>query len=116
MKSQLKNQVKLHHLRSQLKNQNQNFLAKPKTRDTQKSYLCQTLPTDILEAVHPQATKAKDPRRDPRKKAVDEVVRVKGKDHKSPTNSGALGHTTQKDMLSNARLAEDIVPIARQEQ
>ena len=99
-------------LRSQLRNQS--LLAKARTRDT-KTSLCQTLPADILEVVHPRATKTKDPRRDLRIKAVDEVVRVEEKDHKNLTNSGPLGHTTQKDMHSNARLAEVKIPIAQQE-
>lgn len=98
-------------LRIQLKNQS--LLAKARTRDT-KTSLCQTLPAEILEVVHPRATKTKDPRRDLRIKAADEVVRVEGKDHKNLINSGPRGDTTQKDMQSNARPTEVKTPIAQQ--
>ena len=89
-------------------------MAKARTRDT-KTSPCQTLPADILEVVHPRATKTKDPRRDLRIKAVDEVVRVEGKDHKNLINSGPRGDTTQKDMQSNARPAEGKIPNAQKE-
>ena len=83
--------------------------------DTQRSSLFKILPTDIFEIAHPPATKAKDPRRDPRKKAVDEAVLVEEKDHKNLTNGGIRGHMTPMDARSNARLAEAKTPIAQPE-
>ena len=84
--------LKLHHLRSQTKNQK--LMEKGKARDAQESYLYLTPP-----AAHLEAPKTRDPRKDPNRKAVDEDAMIRGRDHKRQTSSGPLGSTTLKDML-----------------
>ena len=65
------------------------LVARAKVKDIQQLCFYPTLP-----AVHLKAPRTRDPRRDPKKKTLDEHIILRERDHKRQISSGPLEFTT----------------------